>query len=49
MFNILWITVAGLVSMVALRITFNDVFSLGTPSQAQGAIDAGASPVADAR
>jgi hypothetical protein len=33
MFNILWITIAGLASMVALKLTFADVFSLGTPRE----------------
>ena len=31
MFNILWITVAGIIAMLALRLTVADVFSLRTP------------------
>jgi hypothetical protein len=38
MFNILWITGAGIVAMLALRLTFADVFSLR--AQRDGAIDA---------
>jgi uncharacterized protein (TIRG00374 family) len=44
LFNIAWITIAGVIAMLALRLTLHDVFSMGT---AQAQADGRAGPVAD--